>query len=700
MQTIPWVDKYRPKKLDDIVNQDEVIKLLKKTLETGQLPHLLFYGNSGSGKCLILNTPVIMFDGTIKMVQDIEKNDLLMGDDNQSRTVLGTIKGKDMMYRILQGNGDPYDVNSEHIISLKLSVLFSEIWYEKENKYKILWLENHEQKHKYFTIQQENKSNNKNNYKTKEDAYYALNLYKNKLIKKNIVNKKGDICDISIKDYINKPIEWKILYKGFKCHKINCWKKKYVELDPYIFGYSLGDDTSVNNLINNKHVPQNYKVNDVETRLQLLAGFLDATAYLNQDNHFEFCQKSKKVFDDIIFIVRSLGLTASVDKSKIINDIIYYRANIYGYGIEKIPMKQGDNILHRSKERLGTFYQPTKISFKKAREYEQGADSLQYEIQIEQLNYDDYYGFEIDGNKRFLLGDFTVTHNTSSALAVAYQLFGPKIFNERVIELNASDERGINVVRHKINTFARTAIGNIDPNYPSPPFKLVILDEADAMTTEAQSALRKVMEELSSITRFCFICNYKNQIIDPIVSRCMKFRFKPINKKSMHQKLLEVSIKENMKINDESINAICSIVKGDVRKAIMILQNLRYILNYKPNITKEDVYNITGYTFPEYIKPIWDLCLSKNGNIKKILDQVNKIKLNGIPITSILENLQTIVIDSNVDDRLKSKICIHIASTEKCLIDGSDEYIQLFNIFSYIYGLINKYTIDIPNNLC
>ncbi len=96
---------------------------------------------------------------------------------------------------------------------------------------------------------------------------------------------------------------------------------------------------------------------------------------------------------------------------------------------------------------------------------------------------------------------------TTVALAIARELFGPVKMYDRIIELNASDERGINIVRNKILTFARSAIGNPDPNYPSPEFKMIILDEADAMTTEAQAALKKIIENQSSITRFCFICN-------------------------------------------------------------------------------------------------------------------------------------------------------------------------------------------------
>lgn len=140
------------------------------------------------------------------------------------------------------------------------------------------------------------------------------------------------------------------------------------------------------------------------------------------------------------------------------------------------------------------------------------------------------------------------TGKTSTILAIARELFGSKKFKERVIELNASDERGINVVRHKIVTLAKSAVSAKDPNYLCPSYKLIILDEADAMTTEAQSALRKTMEDNSDVTRFCFICNYINQIIDPITSRCVKFRFKPICAKVMSVKL-KISQKWNIWIS-------------------------------------------------------------------------------------------------------------------------------------------------------
>lgn len=169
------------------------------------------------------------------------------------------------------------------------------------------------------------------------------------------------------------------------------------------------------------------------------------------------------------------------------------------------------------------------------------------------------------------------TGKTTTILSLCYELFGPNNFKNRVLELNASDERGIGVVRDSILRFAKTSLSSPDPNYPSPPIKLIILDEADAMTYDAQSALRKIMEDYLETTRFCIICNYIEKIIKPIVSRCMFFNFVPLDNKLIIRHLKKIAEKEKLKLNDEDIENIYKSYNGDLRQAISSLQQLKYI---------------------------------------------------------------------------------------------------------------------------
>jgi len=282
------------------------------------------------------------------------------------------------------------------------------------------------------------------------------------------------------------------------------------------------------------------------------------------------------------------------------------------------------------------------------------------------------------------------TGKTSTILAIAYELFGPIKFKERVIELNASDERGIGVVRGKIATFAQTAIGTADPNYPCPGYKIIILDEADAMTTEAQAALRKTIENNSSITRFCFICNYINQIIEPINSRCAKFRFKPLSEECMFEKLKKIIISEKLEVDNKTILAITNISEGDLRKGIMLLQNLKYINNN--NIIKEDdVYAISGRISDSMLNRVINICINKNTGIPNILELTHEIKSYSYPIQNILNQISDRIIHhNNLTDKMKSQICIILAKSEKMLIDGADEFIQLLNIFIQIKYIANK----------
>ncbi|TVY32868.1 Replication factor C subunit, partial [Lachnellula occidentalis] len=149
------------------------------------------------------------------------------------------------------------------------------------------------------------------------------------------------------------------------------------------------------------------------------------------------------------------------------------------------------------------------------------------------------------------------TGKTSTILALAKELYGPDLVKSRVLELNASDERGISIVREKVKDFARMQLSNPSAayraQYPCPPYKIIILDEADSMTQDAQSALRRTMETYSKITRFCLICNYVTRIIDPLASRCSKFRFKSLDQGNAARRVEEIAVKEGVALEDGAV---------------------------------------------------------------------------------------------------------------------------------------------------
>jgi replication factor C subunit 2/4 len=287
-----------------------------------------------------------------------------------------------------------------------------------------------------------------------------------------------------------------------------------------------------------------------------------------------------------------------------------------------------------------------------------------------------------------LLGDFIVTHNTSSILAIANELLGPRKTDERAIELNASDERGISIVRGKIMTLAKMSVSERDPNYTCPPYKIIILDEADAMTIEAQSALRKIMEDNSNITRFCFVCNFINQIIGPIISRCAKFRFKSIELKQMNNKLLHISNKEGMDITLEAIETINHASNGDMRKAITLLQNLKYL---DKKIDVDDVCNMACIMPKTLLNTVINTCTELGDGASKITKMTNNLIMQGYPLNDILYQIVgEIAKHDKLNDKMKSIICFHIANTEQRLINGADEFMQLLSIFMCIKNVSNE----------
>lgn len=252
------------------------------------------------------------------------------------------------------------------------------------------------------------------------------------------------------------------------------------------------------------------------------------------------------------------------------------------------------------------------------------------------------------------------------AVVIARSLFGES-WKDNFIEFNASDERGIDVVRNKVKDFARTkAIGNV-------PFKIIFLDECDALTKEAQQALRRTMEKYSNSCRFVLAANYSSKIIDPIQSRCAVFRFKPLSQESMFELAKFVASKESIVVEDTALNALVDVAAGDCRKMENILQSCAVI---GEQITADLIYSLASFAKPTEIKDA--LSFAIKGDFVKARDDVLNIMLKyGLSGIDLIKQIQRTIWELDIDNKKKVALVDKCGEIEFRMVEGADEFIQL-----------------------
>jgi replication factor C small subunit len=263
------------------------------------------------------------------------------------------------------------------------------------------------------------------------------------------------------------------------------------------------------------------------------------------------------------------------------------------------------------------------------------------------------------------------TGKSTLALIIVKELFKER-WKENYLELNASDERGIDVVRQKVKDFARTkAIENI-------PFKVIFMDEADALTKEAQQALRRTMENYSNTCRFILSCNYSSRIIDPIQSRCVVFRFKLLEKKDIRKRIDIIAQHENLNVHEGAYDTLYEAAEGDCRRAINILQATASI---SPDVNTEMIRMIASQTKPTDIKIILDYALAGDfvNARDKLLDVMLKESISG---TDIIKAIQKEVWNLQIEPEIKVRLTEKTGETEFRMIEGSDEFIQLQSLLA------------------
>ncbi|KAL3492508.1 hypothetical protein BJX62DRAFT_224486 [Aspergillus germanicus] len=306
------------------------------------------------------------------------------------------------------------------------------------------------------------------------------------------------------------------------------------------------------------------------------------------------------------------------------------------------------------------------------------------------------------------------TGKTSTILALAKSLFGPALYRSRILELNASDERGIGIVREKVKGFARVQLSHptgLDASYfekyPCPPFKIIILDEADSMTQDAQSALRRTMEQYSRITRFCLVCNYVTRIIEPLASRCSKFRFKPLDNSAAGDRLSLIAQTEGLSLEEGVVDKLIACSDGDLRRAITYMQSAARLVGAarsagkdgdddeemkdqgSETITVRTIEEIAG-VIPESIldQLIQSLQPKKLGSSYEAVSKVvTDIVADGWSATQLLVQLyRRMIYNDAIPDIQKNKIVMVFSEMDKRLVDGADEHLSILDVALKISG--------------
>lgn len=258
------------------------------------------------------------------------------------------------------------------------------------------------------------------------------------------------------------------------------------------------------------------------------------------------------------------------------------------------------------------------------------------------------------------------TGKTTAALCIARELFGDG-WRQNLLELNASDERGIDTIRTKVKDYARTRpIGDV-------PYKLILLDESDALTADAQHALRRTMEMFSRSTRFILDCNFSSRIIEPIQSRCAVFRFRRLTENDVEKMVKRIEKAEKLMVSPEAIKAIFYVSEGDMRKAINVLQAAAAL---GKRVSEKVIYEVSAAVRPEDVRDMLELALS--GKFIEAREKLHSLLIDrGLSGEDVLEQVHREIFNLKVSDQMKVELVDRVGEFSFRITQGANERLQL-----------------------
>ncbi|WP_457549767.1 replication factor C small subunit [Archaeoglobus sp.] len=753
MEAEIWVEKYRPKTLDEIVDQEEVVKRLKNYVQQKNIPHLLFAGPPGTGKTataialtrdlfgenwrdnfIELNasvskdTPILVrIDGEIKRLtfEDLDKIyfknsnvEYVRVDNLEVLTVNRNYKvvwdkvsalirhWVPKILRVHLEGGGVIELTGNHSVmvlsedGLK-AVKASEIregdyllsfTAELEGNLNVLSLSDY--RPTVITLRTaviDDLELNENNawsfgLYTAEGAIGFRGNTSGQIVY-TINAKEQDLANRirNFAGYYNISVYENYTTSGFNRNSLSAKQIRILSTQlAKFFRDNFYDGNGFK--AKNKRVPSFMFSAKLKNRLAYLKGLADGDGYGEWGNVIRISSVSKDLLIDIAWLARISGIESSIFDREV---RLIWRGGMNWKKSDLLPAKPIVSLLGKMKDKINGNWR-----YELRHQLYEGKDRISKDVlkrivkmvdedklsenerkvfelikklaytdlhalkvkSIELVDYNDYvYDVSVPNNEMFFAGNIPIL-------------------------LHNSDERGIDVVRHKIKEFARTApIGGA-------PFKIIFLDEADALTPDAQAALRRTMEMYSKSCRFILSCNYISRIIEPIQSRCAVFKFKPIPPEAMKKRLKEIAENEGVKITDDALDALVYIANGDFRKAINALQGAAALGEV---VTAEAIYQITATARPEEMMKLIETALSgKFLEARQILDRM--MVEYGMSGEDIVSQLFREIIASKLDERVKVMLIDKLGEIDFRLTEGAHDRIQLDAYLAYLVTIGKK----------
>ena len=760
-----WVEKWRPKVLEEVAGQKEVVERLKSYVKAKNLPHMIFAGPAGTGKTTCSSALARELFGENWRANFLELNAsvtpdtpiIIKRDGNTERTTIGELakehfKNNESKYvypksievlsidKNLKIKFLPIKNISKHKVNAIAKIKFeggyvkttldhSVVIIDKKGNLRDIKVSKLKKGDLLITFRTTLEGHRREIDLSKQASDEFIQVkYKNKIrllrnptlkkvLKKTKLNKslawlfgsylaegaigfRNDTSGVAMftygypQEYLTALKASSIISENFGLHtgthticSGSSGKESAIQLSvcstqlARFFKENFYDKEVAKQIAQNKRVP-NFIFNlPVEYRHAFLKGYMgDATG--KWEGYVRYSSKSKETLIDVTWLGRISGLDTSYFETE---SRIVWKLPSYSYiKSEFIPSQPLINFLESTKTKIGfnwKYLLRHQLYSKKCKRVTKGLAKKIFD-RIDELNLSNQEKLQLKNIKNLVYSDISVV----PIKEIKFEDYNDYVYDVSVpgsevfwggtapVLLHNSDERGIDVVRGKIKDFARTIpLGEVG-------FKIIFLDEADALTPDAQNALRRTMENFTATTRFILSCNYSSKIIDPIQSRCAIYRFRPLSQKEIFERLKFIAKNEKLNITNDAIDAIIYVSEGDMRRAINLLQAASSL---GKKITAETIYQTAAMARPEEVKEL--IHASLKGDFLTARNKLDELLISyGMSGEDIIQQVHKEIFTLDIPEDTKVKLADKVGEYDFRIVEGANERIQLEALLAQI----------------